>query len=178
MRYLLSLFLLLAAASASAQHDHAAMHAQHDTALADTAAVPSSLSPNDLQGLLVGRGMGMAKAAEVHGFPGPMHVLELREELALTDEQAATAERLMQGVKAEARALGEQIVAAERALDEVFQQDRATPSLVRAATGEIGRLQGRLRAAHLTAHLAMRDALTPEQIARYAVLRGHTAPTD
>jgi hypothetical protein len=36
-----------------------------------------ALSPEDLAGLLNGEGMGMAKAAELNGYPGPVHVLEL-----------------------------------------------------------------------------------------------------
>jgi hypothetical protein len=47
---------------------------------------------------------------------------------------------------------------------------------VRAATPEIGRLQGELRADHLGYHLAMRDLLTAEQIERYRALRGYTEP--
>ena len=174
---LLSFLLLLIAAPAIAQHsgDHHAMPHAPDSS---GAALHGSLSPQGAEGLLEGRGMGMAKAAEVNGYPGPMHVLELREALALTDEQAEAAQHLMDAVKAEARDLGAQIIAAELALDDVFVNDRATPSLVRAATGEIGRLRGKLRAAHLNAHLAMRDALTPEQVARYDQLRGHRPATD
>ena len=173
---LLSLLLLLAAAPVSAQHNHAALH--HAQATADSTHAPLSLSPDDMDGLLTGRGMGMAKTAEMTGFPGPMHVLEWQDELALTAEQTAIAERLTHEVKAEARDLGAQIVAAERALDDVFFQGRATPSLVQAAAGEIGRLRGALRAAHLNAHLAMRAALTAEQADRYYALRGHRPATD
>ena len=36
-----------------------------------------ALSPEDLAGLLNGEGRGMAKAAELNGYPGPVHVLEL-----------------------------------------------------------------------------------------------------
>ena len=103
-----------------------------------------------------------------------MHVLELEDALALTPEQREKAERLMREVQTEARALGEQIVGHERALDEAFAQGRATPALVDAATAEVGALRGRLRAAHLKAHLAMRAALTAEQSARYSALRGYT----
>ena len=172
MRFLFPLFFLLAALPVAAQHDHAVMHGRD---AADTSASASpSLSSDETEGLLMGRGMGMAKAAELNGYPGPMHVLELEDALALTPEQRSEAERLMREVKAEARGLGEQIVAHERALDEAFAQGRATPALVDAATAEVGALRGRLRAAHLKAHLAMRAALTAEQSARYSALRGYT----
>ena len=41
-------------------------------------------------------------------------------------------------------------------------------------TGHAAQLRGRLRAVHLTTHFAMRDAMTADQIRRYAELRGYT----
>ena len=46
-----------------------------------------ALSPDEIQGYLTGQGMGLAKAAELNGYPGPLHVLELAAELKLTEEQ-------------------------------------------------------------------------------------------
>lgn len=46
-----------------------------------------ALSPEDIAGLLNGEGMGMANAAELHGYPGPVHVRELARELGLTPTQ-------------------------------------------------------------------------------------------
>src|SRR5687767_11125254 len=40
-----------------------------------------ALDAKDVDGLLAGSGMGYAKAAELNGYPGPMHVLELAEKL-------------------------------------------------------------------------------------------------
>ena len=42
-------------------------------------------------------------------------------------------------------------------------------------TAALGALNGRLREVHLAAHIVMRDALTPEQRADYALLRGYTS---
>ena len=36
-----------------------------------------SLSDEDIAALLKGEGMGMAAAAELNGYPGPAHVLQL-----------------------------------------------------------------------------------------------------
>ena len=44
-----------------------------------------SLSAEDVAALLKGEGMGMAKAAELNGYPGPVHVLTLADELRLTE---------------------------------------------------------------------------------------------
>ena len=46
-----------------------------------------ALSVEDTADLLAGRGMGAARAAELNHYPGPAHVLELREQLGLSAEQ-------------------------------------------------------------------------------------------
>ncbi len=43
--------------------------------------------PADRKGLENGEGMGIVKYAELNGYPGPKHVLELVNELRLTEEQ-------------------------------------------------------------------------------------------
>ena len=48
-----------------------------------------ALSADEIEGLLAGKGMGFAKAAELNGYPGPAHVLELAQQLRLSDEQTA-----------------------------------------------------------------------------------------
>lgn len=176
LRMTLAVVWLVAAAPALAQHEghqHGVSNGNNG-AQADTLAAPSGLSAEEVTGLLEGQGMGMAKPAEMNGYPGPLHVLQLADSLDLTPEQRATAEALRAALLAEARALGAQIVAAERALDAAFAQGCADAARVDALTGEIGQLRGRLRAAHLRAHLGLRDALTPAQRARYAALRAGT----
>ena len=46
-----------------------------------------SLSQQDVADYMAGKGMGCAKAAELNGYPGPAHVLELADQLALTPSQ-------------------------------------------------------------------------------------------
>jgi hypothetical protein len=53
-----------------------------------------SLSPQEASDLLAGKGMGFAKAAELNGYPGPAHVLELAAQLQLTPEQKTRTETL------------------------------------------------------------------------------------
>ena len=45
----------------------------------------ASLSQQDIQALREGSGWGLALPAELNGFPGPAHVLELSDELGLSD---------------------------------------------------------------------------------------------
>ncbi len=55
-----------------------------------------ALSRSETQDLLDGKGMGLAKAAELNGYPGPMHVLELARRLQLSPVQREATEQLTQ----------------------------------------------------------------------------------
>jgi Spy/CpxP family protein refolding chaperone len=134
----------------------------------------ASLSDDDLQGFLDGRGMGLAKSAELNGHPGPMHVLELEKELKLTAEQRQRVVAAFDRMKAKARALGDAYVKAERAVDQAFKSGAADAAEVAARVAEANRLLGEVRLAHLAAHVEITPLLTPEQRARYAELRGYT----
>ena len=133
-----------------------------------------ALSAQQIADLKAGRGMGFALPAELNGYPGPVHVLELADRLGLSAAQKAEMTRLFEAMKAEAMPLGERLIAEETALDALFADRRATADTVAAAAAEIGATQGLLRAAHLRYHLATLQALQPEQVQRYAELRGYT----
>src|SRR5439155_26596116 len=76
-----------------------------------------ALSDREISDLTEGRGMGLAKAAELNGYPGPMHVLELAESLDLSDQQRAKMQELFAAMKAEAIPLGERLIVQEADLD-------------------------------------------------------------
>ena len=132
-----------------------------------------ALSPDEVSGYLAGHGLGLARAAELNGYPGPRHVLDAAAELGLTPEQTAALNRVFEQMQAAARPLGEKLVACETKLDRLFTRRQATPDAVRELTTEAGRLQGEIRAVHLNAHLATVTILTPAQIAAYNTLRGY-----
>lgn len=132
-----------------------------------------ALSASQLDDLANGRGMGLALAAELNGYPGPLHVLELAEPLSLTPEQRALMSDLMVRMKAETIAIGRELIEAERQLDTLFAERRADDTSLRRITAEIGALGGRLRAAHLSYHIATSAALDAEQRRTYASLRGY-----
>jgi Spy/CpxP family protein refolding chaperone len=133
-----------------------------------------ALSASDITSLQTGAGMAYAKAAELNGYPGPAHVLELQNQLKLTDQQRTATEALMAAHKAQARVLGAQLVEAERALDVAFASKAANTTSVMALTQRIGELQAKLRAEHLQTHLTQTAMLSQEQIAGYQTLRGYT----
>jgi len=132
-----------------------------------------ALSEDQLADLREGRGMGLALAGELNGYPGPKHVLELAKKLNLTDAQRARAQQLFDEMKAEAVPLGQQLIAAEAGLERQFSGRTITPVSLTAATTAIGATWGTLRATHLKYHLAMMDVLTPDQVRRYGELRGY-----
>ena len=134
-----------------------------------------SLSAEDVNAYLSGKGMGLAKAAELNGYAGPAHVLELASQLALTPEQRTRTEALFASMASKATSLGRALVEEERKLDRLFATKAVTPDLMASSLNEIGLLQAKVRGAHLEAHLAQVGILTPEQNARYAQLRGYSS---
>jgi Spy/CpxP family protein refolding chaperone len=165
MKLLMAIALLAAsAAPATAQHQHYRGQENRDI---------KALSPDEVKQYLAGAGMGYAKAAELNHFPGPMHVLELAEPLGLTAEQRAATERLMQSHKAEARALGAKLVAAEQAVEQLFRSGQVEGGDLETAVAAAARLQGAYRLSHLETHRRMRALLTDEQVKRYDALRGY-----
>jgi Heavy-metal resistance len=163
----LALTTLLVATSlstAAAQHQpYAGLHTRPIKALSD----------QQVHDLKAGRGMSLALAAELNGYPGPLHVLELGEGLGLTAEQRTRVQSLFNGMKAEAIPLGEKLIAQETDLDRQFSTKDVTPASLAAATAAIGETQGALRNTHLKYHLATLEILTAGQIERYTALRGY-----
>jgi Spy/CpxP family protein refolding chaperone len=168
MKRLALLALILAATPVAADSAH-----QHSPYAGQETREIKALSPEEVADLNAGRGMGLALAAELNGYPGPRHVLDLADELQLTAEQQRRTGALFEAMRRETAALGAQLIEAERTLDRLFAEKRATPQSVAAATEAAGVTQGELRAAHLRYHLAMMDVLTPEQVAAYSHLRGY-----
>lgn len=152
---------------ALAQHRHSPYTGQEARQI-------KALSADDIQALLNGRGMGLAKAAELNHYPGPLHVLELATPLHLSDTQHAEMQKIYDQMHQEAIRLGQLIVAKEQELDRLFATQEADATSLRALVSEIGRLQGDLRFVHLQAHLDMKRLLSPEQIAAYGGLRGYS----
>ena len=132
-----------------------------------------ALSAEETRQYLAGAGMGYAKPAELNGYPGPMHVLENADGLALTPEQQQQTKALMQAHKEEAKAIGAKLVAAERELDALFRSKSAERGALEKAVSAAAQLQASYRLSHLETHRRMRELLTAEQIARYDALRGY-----
>ena len=132
-----------------------------------------ALSDHQIADLKAGRGMGLALAAELNGYPGPSHLLELSDQLDLTPNQRSDLQTMFDSMKIETIPLGEILLAEEQQLDQLFAEKTVSERELKVVTAAIGETQGRLRNAHLQYHLRARAILEPAQIRRYAELRGY-----
>lgn len=132
-----------------------------------------ALSVQEIDDLRAGRGMSLALAAELNGFPGPRHVLDLGAELALSAGQRQAMEGLFSEMRDAAQGLGAEILQQEAALDAAFRRgDLGAAELQRRLT-DLSALRGDLRFVHLRAHLTVKALLSAAQVARYNELRGY-----
>lgn len=160
------------AASAAAAAQMHAMPGQVPYAGQQDRAI-KSLSAEDVDALLQGRGWGLAKAAELNGLPGPVHLLELKKEIGLTPEQAGKMQSLFDTMQAAAKTLGRQLVALERRLDRAFAERNIDEQALRRELAAIADVRARLRFVHLAAHLKTPALLRADQISQYNRLRGY-----
>ena len=173
MKSLAPIVLALLSAPALGQtHGQGAQHGHAPYAGLEKREI-KALSEEQISDLRAGRGMSLALPAELNGYPGPLHALELAGPLALTPEQRARTEMLFTQMKHSAAAVGARLIDSERRLDALFASGSATEASVADATAQTASLQGELRAVHLKYHLAMKNLLSPQQVARYNELRGY-----
>jgi hypothetical protein len=132
-----------------------------------------ALTEQQVADLRAGRGMGLALAAELNGYPGPLHVIELADRIGLSVDQRQRVQQLHEAMKVEAISVGEKLISAETALDRAFKDRSITPERLAELSAAIGKTQGELRAVHLKYHLTTAELLTSDQSKRYAELRGY-----
>jgi Spy/CpxP family protein refolding chaperone len=164
-RTLTTAALLLLASHAVAESPYAGMQSRSVKAL----------SEQQVSDLSQGRGMGMALAAELNGYPGPSHVLELADKLELRPDQISAIRSLFESMKREAIPLGARLIEEERELDRQFATRAITSDSLRTVIAAAARTQGELRETHLKYHLTTVTVLEPEQMRRYTSLRGYLA---
>ena len=135
----------------------------------------SGLLPEEVEGLVSGKGMALALAAEVNGYPGPRHVLDAADagQLALQPDQRAAVERLNAQMLDGAQAKGQEILRVEARLAQRFRDGQIDDATLGEILNRIGQLRAELRFIHLRTHLTTRALLTADQIARYNTVRGY-----
>lgn len=134
-----------------------------------------SLSEADLAQLRAGQGWGLALPAELNGKPGPVHLLELQDEIGLSPAQVTAIEALFATMQTEAIAAGGRFIEAEAALSDAFAGNDLDEATLRDLLAASASARAGLRFVHLRQHLATVDLLSAEQIATYNRLRGYSA---
>ncbi len=137
----------------------------------------STLSAEDISQLMAGGGWGLAKPAEFNGYPGPAHVIELADKLALTSQQRTQVDLIFKRMQMRAKSTGSRFVAAEIAIDQVFKSGYAAMDSLQVKLRDSERLRAELRRAHLQAHIETAAVLSVEQRRKYSELRGYGVAT-
>ena len=150
-------------------HDH---HHQNSYAEFKSREI-KALSAQQVDDLKAGKGMSLALPAELNGYPGPSHTLELASELKLSDDQKISMKALFDAMSKEAKQIGLEVIEAERKLDDLFKNKTVNAQSLREATQTAANEHAKLRASHLRYHLETIQILNSEQIAIYNKLRGY-----
>lgn len=135
------------------------------------------LRKDEISMLREGTGGGLAVPAEINGYAGPKHALELSGELGLNATQREATQLLFNDTNEKARRIGASILATYGLLDEAFRERTINESRLRGLSDQLANDYAELRVVHLSAHLAMVHILTPHQTALYGELRGY-GPAD
>ena len=166
---ILVLWLIATFAFSEADHSHKSKY------IGEERREIKSLSATDIEELQNGKGWGLAKAAELNGVPGPVHLLEMKEEINLSTEQIQAIEDLYMKMKQEAVPLGLELIKLERELNNHFANRTITNELLRKILQKIAQIHRQLRYVHLSTHLKTPDILKSEQITLYNKLRGYSS---
>lgn len=134
-----------------------------------------TLSVEDIDELSTGKGWGFAKAAELNGVPGPIHLLEMKSEIKLSAEQIDRIEDLYGKMKERAVPLGKQLIDLEGELNESFATRKIDGEKLKDILNRISDVYGKLRYTHLSAHLKTPEILTDSQMKLYNQLRGYSS---
>lgn len=134
-----------------------------------------SLSESDINELRRGGGWGLALPAELNGHPGPAHLLELKDQIPLSAEQVTRIQALFDSMRQAAVPVGEQLIAAEAAIEAAFASGKVEAASLRQLLNDAERARSELRFIHLSQHVQTVSLLQPRQIQRYNVLRGYAS---
>ncbi len=165
----LVLMLIATFAFSAADHSHKSKYAGEEKREI------KSLSATDIEELQNGKGWGLAKAAELNGVPGPVHLLEMKKEIGLSTGQISAIEDIYREMKQKAIPLGLELIELERELNNHFAKRTITNELLRQILQKIAQVHSELRYVHLSTHLKTPDILESEQIALYNKLRGYSS---
>ena len=164
---LTGIYMLSHSVFASESHNHKSPYAGQQNRVIKT------LSADDIEQLTQGQGWGLAKAAELNGIPGPAHLLEMRKEINLTEQQISKIQGLFDEMNKKARKLGSRLIELEADLNSAFANRKINRHKLLEKLTAIEKVRKDLRYVHLVTHLETPSILKPEQIEKYNRLRGY-----
>lgn len=132
------------------------------------------LSVEEISDLESGAGAGFARAAELNGYPGPRHILDLQTQLGMNEDQLAQVRSLYDEMNGAARQLGAEILQMESDLELAFRNQTIDEDSLAPQVTALAKKYGQLRLLHLRTHLSALDLLAPHQLTLYNQLRGYT----
>ena len=168
--YLVTLLMVLMSSvmANESQHHHSKYAGQEKRTI-------KSLSPDDIQQLKQGKGWGLAKAAELNGMPGPAHVLEMKDKIALSKQQTKQIQSLFDEMKTQAMPLGNKLIELEKKLNDSFANRSVSEQTLKQQLEDIAKVRSELRYVHLVTHLKTPAILTKHQVMKYNQLRGYSS---
>ena len=170
-RVLLTLVMLLPGLTAQASENASSHHSKY---AGQQSRAIKSLSAEDIAELKRGGGWGLAKAAELNGVPGPIHLLEMKNEIGLDEAQRSAIGAIYRRMKSRAIIHGERLIDLERRLESGFRNRTITDVLLRDSLSAIAETKKELRYVHLAAHIETLKILSEKQIRTYNALRGYS----
>lgn len=123
-----------------------------------------TLSQQDIEELRRGGGWGLALPAELNGVPGPAHLLELKDKIPLTSNQVELTETLFAQMKESAIEVGEELIQAEREIEELFSNLSVSKNSLLKKLKLAKEARTELRFIHLSKHYHALKYLSDEQI--------------
>jgi Spy/CpxP family protein refolding chaperone len=166
---LIAMLLILAPSLAQAETGHFSKY------IGQESREIKSLSESDIDELTFGKGWGLAKAAELNGVPGPKHLLEMKDEIALTENQIMKIETVFKDMQNKAIKLGKELIELERELNDLFASRTVNDTLLKESLNKIEATHKQLRYIHLAAHLETPSIVSEKQIQLYNELRGYAS---
>lgn len=156
------------------QHHHGEQHNELRSPYAEQLDSPvRGLSSEEVHNLLTGKGAGYARMAELNGYPGLRHVLDLSSQLNLSVQQTKKIQATFEQMQSQAKSIGKTIITKEQKLSNAFASGKITNAELEKQTLELAQLYGKLRTTHLQAHLQINPVLSAEQIQKYNKIRGY-----
>jgi len=131
------------------------------------------LDQDTIEGYLTGKGLGQALPAELNGYPGPRHTIDMAEEMELTDEQLAQVQALFDDMQSAVLPLGEKYLESVAELELAFREGTITDEYLQSQLENITGIEAQMRYVHLSTHLATIDILNHDQIMEYNMMRGY-----